>query len=47
MGVWGTALFSDDTAADVRDDYRDMIGDGFTGPRAMDALIQKWGESHQ
>jgi hypothetical protein len=30
MGTWGTALFSDDTAADVRDDFRDCIGDGLS-----------------
>jgi hypothetical protein len=25
MGVWGTAIFSDDIAADVRDEYKDLI----------------------
>ena len=28
MGSWGTALFSDDLAADVRADWRDAILDG-------------------
>jgi hypothetical protein len=44
MSAWGTALFSDDTAADVRDSYRDFIGDGLTGPQATDALIKEWSE---
>jgi hypothetical protein len=45
MGAWGTALFSDDTAADVRDGYRDLIGDGFTSPQATDALLKEWGDA--
>ena len=45
MGTWGTALFSDDTAADVRDGYRDLIGDGFTSPQATDALVKEWGDA--
>lgn len=28
MGAWGTAIFSNDAACDVRDDYRDLIADG-------------------
>jgi hypothetical protein len=42
MGVWGTGIFSDDNAADVRDDYRDLIGDGVAGPEATDRLIAQW-----
>jgi hypothetical protein len=45
MGAWGTALFSDDTAADVRDGYRDLIGDGFTSPEATDTLVKEWGDA--
>ena len=45
MGAWGTALFSDDTAADVRDGYRDLIGNGLTGAQATDALVQEWAEA--
>jgi len=40
MGVWGTAIFSDDTAADVRDQFKDSIADGLTSEQATDALIQ-------
>lgn len=28
MGVWGTSLFSDDLACDVRDHYRELLEDG-------------------
>src|SRR5579864_8755775 len=42
MGVWGTAIFSDDNASDVRDDYRGMIGDGLSGPQATDRLLSRW-----
>lgn len=42
MGVWGTSIFSDDNACDVRDDYRRMIGDSLTGPRATDQLLERW-----
>ena len=42
MGVWGTAVFSDDLAADLRDDYRMMIGDGLSGPEATDRLLKEW-----
>jgi len=42
MGAWGTALFSDDTASDVRDDYRDHVGDGLSGPSATDRLLEEW-----
>ena len=45
MGAWGTAIFSDDTACDVRDEYRDYIGDGHTGIEATDKLISKWSDS--
>jgi hypothetical protein len=42
MGVWGTAVFSDDNAADLRADYRRMIGDGLSGPEATDRLLEEW-----
>jgi hypothetical protein len=43
MGAWGVGLFSDDTALDVRDGYRDLVGDGLSGPEATDALLGEWG----
>ena len=27
MGAWGPAIFSDDTACDIRDDYRELVED--------------------
>lgn len=45
MGAWGTAIFSDDTACDVRDDWRELVGDGLTGPQATDKLLTRWADS--
>jgi hypothetical protein len=45
MGAWGTAIFSDDTACDVRESYRDLIGDGLAGPDATKALLREWSGS--
>jgi hypothetical protein len=42
MGAWGTAVFSDDTACDVRDSYVELVGDGLTGPEATKALVHDW-----
>lgn len=42
MGTWGTGLFSDDTACDVRDEYLELIGDGLSGPEATEQLIEGW-----
>lgn len=45
MGAWGTAIFSDDTARDVRESYLDLLGDGLTGPDATKALLDVWSGS--
>jgi hypothetical protein len=45
MGAWGTALFSDDTASDIRGDYRDHVGDGLSGPEATDRILIEWQQS--
>jgi hypothetical protein len=42
MGAWGTDIFADDNAADLRDDYQKLIGNGLTGPQATDKLIAQW-----
>jgi hypothetical protein len=42
MGTWGPGLFSDDIASDVREQYRDLVGDGFEGSAATDELIRSW-----
>jgi hypothetical protein len=45
MGAWGTAVFSDDTACDVRNGYVDLLGDGLTGSEATKKLLREWSES--
>lgn len=42
MGTWGPGLYSDDTACDVRDDYKDILGDGIPEPEATNRLIEQW-----
>ncbi len=42
MGAWGPAIFSDDTACDVRDDYRELIGQGVTGTEATRRLVEEY-----
>jgi hypothetical protein len=42
MGTWGTALFSDDTASDVREDFRELIGDGVDVETATARMIEEW-----
>lgn len=39
MGAWGTAIFSDDTAADVRDTFTDFVADGLSPSEATTRLI--------
>jgi hypothetical protein len=45
MGVWGTAVFSDDTACDVRDSYIELVGDSLSGPEATKRLLSEWSQS--
>jgi len=45
MGVWGTGIFSEDTACDVRDRYRDLVGDGLAGQQATDLLLDEFREA--
>ncbi len=42
MGTWGVAIFSDDLAADLRGDFRDLIGDGLTSTEATDRLLAEY-----
>lgn len=42
MGAWGTGLYSDDTACDVRDNYKDILGDGIVEPEATSRLLEQW-----
>lgn len=45
MGAWGAGLFSDDTAADVRVEYRDYLADGMDGRDATDKLLAQFRDS--
>ena len=42
MGTWGTDIFSDDLASDIRRRYRDIVGDGFSGQRATEILFEEY-----
>jgi hypothetical protein len=42
MGAWGTSIFSDDTASDVRGDYRDLVGNGLAGREATDRILREY-----
>ena len=42
MGVWGTALFSDDLACDVRDHYRELLEDGVEDATATQLTVEKF-----
>jgi hypothetical protein len=44
VGYSGAALYDDDTAADVRGLYRELLGDGFAGDTATDTLLAEWAE---
>lgn len=45
MGTWGTALFSDDLAADLRGEFRDLIGEGLTTEAAVNLLKTQYKSS--
>lgn len=42
MGAWGPGIFSDDTAADVRDDFKELIGEGVDAQEATRRLTESW-----
>src|SRR4051812_29356245 len=44
MGAWGTAIFSDDIAADTRDAFTDFVAEGLTSTQATDRLIAESSE---
>ena len=45
MGAWGVAVFSDDFAADLRSDFRYLIGEGLTSAEAVDRLKIEYASS--
>ena len=42
MGTWGVGIFADDTAADVRGDWRDLLGEGLSSEAATERLLDAW-----
>ena len=42
MGVWGTGLFSDDEACDIRDHYRGLLEDGVEDSAAMRLTLDNY-----
>jgi hypothetical protein len=45
MGAWGTGIFSDDLACDIRSDFREHIGDGLTASEARQRLLHDYRSS--
>src|SRR5436309_5728885 len=45
MGAWGAALFADDEAADLRDDYRAYLGDAQSDAGATDLAARGYDAS--
>ena len=41
MGTWGVAIFSDDIASDVRDRYREHLGDGVPDADATRLVLEE------
>ena len=44
MGTWSVAIFGNDTAADVRDEFRELIEDGRSDEEATSEVLRKFGE---
>lgn len=42
MGAWGVGLFSDDTACDVRDTYRQAAAEGLEADTARDRVLERF-----
>ncbi len=42
MGTWGPALYSDDLASDVRDRYRELVGESGSGAEATKQLLREY-----
>lgn len=42
MSARGTAIFSDDTACDVRNEFNDLISEGNDSVDATNIMIERW-----
>lgn len=45
MGVWGTGIFQDDTASDLRDEYKSLIGEGLDPSAAKTRILEAYKSS--
>ncbi|SIN44786.1 hypothetical protein SAMN04489832_7330 [Micromonospora cremea] len=45
MGAWGPGLLSDDTACDVRDEYREMLEDGLDDDEATQRMLDSYADA--
>lgn len=45
MGAWGTGLFCDDVACDVRTQFRNLLAEGRTIPQATRQILADWREA--
>jgi hypothetical protein len=45
MGTYGTTLFHDDTASDVRDDFLNLLRQGHSAEESSKALLNQWATS--
>jgi hypothetical protein len=43
MGAWGPAIYSNDTSADVRQDFEDLVGEGLSPVDATSRLMAEYG----
>ncbi|MCK5927079.1 MAG: hypothetical protein KAG80_02680 [Nocardioides sp.] len=43
MGSWGVGIFSNDAAADIREDFRDLIAEGLSADEATGRLHDDYG----
>lgn len=42
MSAWGASIFSDDTACDIRDEFRMLAGDGLSPEAATQKLVEDY-----
>jgi hypothetical protein len=45
MGAWGTGIFQDDTACDIRDQYKDLLGEGLSPQLAKARILESYASS--
>jgi hypothetical protein len=41
MGTWGVGIFADDSALDIRDSFRELVGAGYSSEDAVERLVSE------